>query len=54
MEAGEAVNLTVNVNGPGNLKPTSDLKLPSLPGFKVYDVASSAGTVPNKRRTEKL
>ena len=47
VEAGEAVNLTVNVNGPGNLKPTSDLKLPSLPGFKVYDVASSAGTVPN-------
>ncbi len=47
VEAGEAVNLTVNVNGPGNLKPTSDLKLPALPGFKVYDVASSAGTVPN-------
>ena len=47
VEAGEAVNLTVNVNGPGNLKPTADLKLPALPGFKVYDVASNAGTVPN-------
>ena len=47
VEAGEAVNLTVNVNGPGNLKPTADLKLPALPGFKVYDVASNAGSVPN-------
>lgn len=45
VEAGEAVNLTVKVNGPGNLKPTSDLKLPSLPGFKVYDVASTSGAV---------
>lgn len=46
VEAGEAVNLTVKVNGPGNLKPTADLKLPSLPGFKVYDVASTSGAVP--------
>lgn len=45
VEAGEAVNLTIKVNGPGNLKPTSDLKLPVLPGFKVYDVASTAGAV---------
>lgn len=45
VEAGEAVNLTVKVNGPGNLKPTSDLRLPNLPGFKVYDVASTSGAV---------
>lgn len=47
VEAGEAVNLTVTVNGTGNLKPTADLKLPSLAGFKVYDVASSSGAMPN-------
>ena len=46
VEAGEAVNLTVNVNGPGNLKPTSDLKLSNMTGFKVYDVVSNSGTVP--------
>lgn len=43
VEAGEAVNLTVKVNGPGNLKPTTDLKIPELTGFKVYDAASSSG-----------
>ncbi len=47
VEAGEAVNLTITVNGPGNLKTTSDLRLPSLAGFKVYDVVSNAGSVPN-------
>ncbi len=46
VEAGEAVNLTVKVNGSGNLKPTSDLKLPNLPGFKVYDVVATSGVVP--------
>ncbi len=45
VEAGEAVNLTVKVNGTGNLKSTSDLKLPALPGFRTYDVASNAGSV---------
>lgn len=46
VEAGEAVNLTVKVTGEGNLKPTADLKLPSLPGFRVYDVASTSGVIP--------
>ncbi len=47
VEAGEAVNLTVNVNGPGNLKPTSDLKIANIAGFKIYDVVSNSGTVPS-------
>ena len=47
VEAGEAVNLTVKVNGSGNLKPTSDLKLPQIPGFKIYDVAATSGAVPS-------
>lgn len=46
VEAGEAVNLTIKVNGPGNLKSTSDLKMPNIPGFKTYEVASSAAAVP--------
>lgn len=46
VEAGEAVNLTVKVNGPGNLKPTAELKIPALNGFKVYDVVSTSGSVP--------
>ena len=45
VEAGDAVNLTVKVNGPGNLKPTQDLKLPALPNFKTYDVVASGGVV---------
>ena len=48
VEAGDAVNLTVKVNGPGNLKATHDLKLPKLPNFKTYDVVSSAGAVVEK------
>lgn len=46
VEAGEAVNLTVTVKGPGNLKPTSDLKMPAVSGFRVYDVATTSGTLP--------
>lgn len=46
VEAGEAVNLTIKVTGEGNLKPTADLKLPALPGFRVYDVASTSGVIP--------
>ena len=46
VEAGEAVNLTITVRGPGNLKPTADLKMPSIRGFKVYDVASNSVAVP--------
>lgn len=47
VEAGEAVNLTVTVKGPGNLKPTSDLKMPAVSGFRVYDVATTSGTLPS-------
>ena len=43
VEAGDAINLTVKVNGPGNLKSTRDLKLPKLANFKTYDVVSSGG-----------
>lgn len=46
VEAGEAINLTVKVTGPGNLKTTSDLVLPNLPGFKTYDVAATVGAIP--------
>ncbi len=42
VEAGEAVNLTVKVTGPGNLKSTSDLVLPNVPGLKTYDTVSSS------------
>lgn len=45
IEAGDAVNLLIKINGPGNLKSTSDLKMPEMLGFKTYDVASSAAAV---------
>ena len=51
VEAGEAVNLTITVQGPGNLKSTEDLELPSLDGFKTYpaqsvsDTSSAGGSV---------
>lgn len=45
VEAGEAINITVKVNGPGNLKATSDLVLPDIPGFKNYDVVTTSGAV---------
>ncbi len=47
VEAGDAINLTVKVNGNGNLKPTSDLKLPTIAGFKTYDVVATSGVVPS-------
>ena len=45
VEAGEAVNLTVTVTGPGNLKSTSDLVLPAVAGLKMYDTVSSSNAV---------
>lgn len=51
VEAGEAVNLTVTVQGPGNLKATSDLKFPPMPGLRVYDAATSSGFLPNAPET---
>lgn len=47
VEAGDAVNLTVKVNGDGNLKATEDLKLPQMAGFKIYDVVTTSGAVPS-------
>lgn len=44
VEAGEAVNLTVKVNGSGNLKATSDLRMPNLNGLKTYDVVAASGS----------
>ena len=52
VEAGESINLTVTVKGPGNLKPTSDLKIPQINGFRVYDVASDSVTLPLGRETQ--
>lgn len=46
VEAGESINLTITVKGPGNLKPTADLKIPAINGFRVYDVASDSITLP--------
>ncbi len=42
--ATEAVNLTVTVKGPGNLKATQDIHFPSLEGFKMYPAATTSGT----------
>ena len=46
VEAGEAVTLTITVKGPGNLKPTQDLNLPAVDGFKIYNAAATSGSVP--------
>ncbi len=46
VEAGEAVNLTVTVKGPDNLKSTGDLTFPPLAGFKLYPAAPEAGSLP--------
>lgn len=52
VEAGEAINLTVTVKGLGNLKSTADLKLPAIPGFKVYDVSSNATAIATEGGTQ--
>ena len=38
---GEAVNLSITINGSGNLKTVTAPKLPDLPDFKVFDTMSS-------------
>lgn len=38
---GEAVSLTVTVQGAGNLKAIADPKLPDTPSFRIYDTVSS-------------
>ena len=44
VQAGEAVNVTVTVKGPGNLKATQNLTFPSMDGFKIYPAAATSGT----------
>ncbi|MBI5623241.1 MAG: protein BatD [Elusimicrobia bacterium] len=40
-KAGEAVNLTVTVQGTGNVKALGEVRLPPMPSFRVYDTVSS-------------
>lgn len=46
VEAGEAVNVSITVKGPDNLKSTEDLQFPPLDGFKIYPAAPESGSVP--------
>ncbi|MBR4682165.1 MAG: protein BatD [Elusimicrobiaceae bacterium] len=51
VEAGEAVNLSVTVQGPGNLKATRDLDFPPVDGFKIYPAAATSGLAQGKNGT---
>lgn len=44
VRAGEAVNVSVIVKGPGNLKATQNLEFPAVDGFKIYPAAATSGT----------
>ncbi len=44
VQAGEAINVSITVKGPGNLKATQNLNFPHLDGFKIYPAAATAGT----------
>ncbi|WP_428074165.1 BatD family protein [Candidatus Avelusimicrobium luingense] len=44
VRAGEAINVSVMVKGPGNLKATQNLEFPALDGFKIYPAAATSGT----------
>ena len=46
-EAGDAVTWSATVQGPGNLKSTSDLVFPAQDGIAAYPAAPQAGTLPN-------
>ena len=46
-EAGEAATFSVTVQGPGNLKTTSDVSLPEVTGLTSYPAAPVADYVPN-------
>lgn len=55
VEAGEAVNLSVTVQGKTNLKTSKELKFPEITGFKSYPAASQTGSVKgNADRTYKV
>ncbi len=47
VEAGEAVNVTLMVKGPDNLKSTGDVTFPPMAGFKLYPAAPESGTLPS-------
>ena len=53
VEAGQAVNLTVTVKGPGNLKATQNLTFPALDGFKIYPAAPESGRIASSTRSYK-
>lgn len=54
-EAGDAVTWSATVQGPNNLKTTSDLSFPNLPGITTYPAAPAAGVLPtNKTRSYKV
>lgn len=46
-EAGEAVTLSATVQGPGNLKTTTDLQFPQIDGLTSYPAAPVSNYLPN-------
>lgn len=46
-EAGDAVTWSATVQGPGNLKSTSDFTFPTVEGITAYPAAPQAGYLPN-------
>ncbi len=46
-EAGEAVTLSATVQGPGNLKTTTDLQFPPLEGLTAYPAVPVSNYLPN-------
>ena len=48
VQAGEAINVSVTVKGPGNLKATQNLDFPRLDGFKIYPAAATSGNTTSR------
>ncbi len=48
-EAGDAVTWSATVQGPGNLKSTTDLVFPTVNGIALYPAAPQAGYLPNNQ-----
>ncbi len=48
-EAADAVTWSATVQGPNNLKTTSDLSFPNLPGITAYAAAPTTGVLPNNK-----
>lgn len=46
-EAGEAVTLSATVQGPGNLKTTTDIQFPQIEGLASYPAAPTSNYLPN-------